>query len=254
MNPKPVAVLSELDYGRFGVRTARADDVTAASLGPVLEFCRSHEVVFLIARCSTQAMDAVHAMQRGGFTLMDTAVCQLFDSSITAIPDQRGDAVIRDAQPGEGSCIADVAAASFAGFTGHYHADPRLDPRLCDQVYTSWAKRSAVSRAVADQVLVAQLDGQIAGFLTLKIRSPACGDLGLGGVLPSHRRLGIFRSLFVGAIRWFASRAVPVTSNTTQVTNVAVQGICYDLGFKPSHSQYTFHKWFDEPEAGHSSP
>ena len=42
--------LSPLDEERFGIRSARAASVTLETLPAILEFCRAHEVRFLIAR------------------------------------------------------------------------------------------------------------------------------------------------------------------------------------------------------------
>jgi hypothetical protein len=33
--------------------------------------------------------------------------------------------------------------------------------------------------------------------------------------------------------------------NSTHVANVAVQRACFRVGFAPTYSWYTFHKWFD---------
>jgi hypothetical protein len=43
--------LSAIDEERFGIRTARVDDVTLDNLSVIDEFCRAHTVKLLIARC-----------------------------------------------------------------------------------------------------------------------------------------------------------------------------------------------------------
>ena len=63
--------LSTLDENRFGVRTARAMNLTKHLLPQVMDFCHQQKVQFLITRCSTKDLSAVQAMQRNGRHLID---------------------------------------------------------------------------------------------------------------------------------------------------------------------------------------
>jgi len=49
---------------------------------------------------------------------------------------------------------------------------------------------------------------------------------------------------WLGALRWFEARGRSRMLISTQITNVAVQKVWIRLGFEPSKSYYTFHKWF----------
>jgi len=49
-----------------------------------------------------------------------------------------------------------VGRELFHGYLGRYHADDRLDRGKCDELYTSWAYCSCVSREVADEVFADQ--------------------------------------------------------------------------------------------------
>ena len=69
-----------------------------------------------------------------------------------------------------------MATEAFRGYYGHCHADQRLDRAKCDEVYRDWALRSCLSRDVADQVLVAVLDGSIVGFGDLRLNTPEEGE------------------------------------------------------------------------------
>ena len=70
----PQIDLSAIDEERFGIRTARASNVTVEGLSKVLDFCQAHSVVLLIARCLTANTQAAQAMERHGFLLMDTLI------------------------------------------------------------------------------------------------------------------------------------------------------------------------------------
>lgn len=242
--------LSALDEARWGVRSARALNVTVENLPVVLDFCRVNGVLFLVARCPVSDLPAAQAMERHGFLLMDTLLYYICDLSRPSPPSSQGEGsqtrfVVRPVRPDEAEAVGDLSARAFAGYNGHYHADSRLDRAACDAVYRDWAARSCLSRQVADEVLVAETDGRTAGFITVKL----WGDTGEGplyGVDPAAHGHGIGGALMSAAISWLKERGARRMVMSTQITNVPSQKVWVRLGFEPSHAEYTFHKWFDE--------
>lgn len=241
----PPVLLSPIDGKRFGISVARASVVALDTLPPVNDFCRQNRVALLIARCSASELGVAQAMERDGFSLMDTLVYYARDLAKTPIPSDTGKVPIRPVRPKEEDAVQRVAAESFQGYFGHYHADERLGRKECDEVYTSWALRSCTSRDVADEVLVAELDGNVVGFATLRLNSPEEGEGVLFGVAPSAQGHGIYRSFMIGGMNWCLSKGLTRMVVSTQITNTAVQKVWTRVGFEPSHAYYTFHKWFD---------
>ena len=92
---------------------------------------------------------------------------------------------------------------------------------------------------------MAEQDSQIVGFITLKMNNPQEGEVPLYGVSPSVQGKGVGRSLMIGALNWCATQKAERMLISTQVTNLSSQKVWIRLGFEPSHSYYTFHKWFD---------
>ncbi len=240
--------LSLVDEQRFGVHTARANQVTVENLPTVLHFCKHNQVDFLIARCSTTEIESVHQLESRGFQLMDTLVYFVYRLEKPIPQDDHPKALIQPYAPGEEEAIRAVAAESFGGYQGHYHADPRLPRALCDEAYLSWAYRSCVVPGVSDQVLVACADGRAIGFLTLSINTPEEGEVVLNAVAKSYQRQGVYRSLLIHALDWCKSQGAQNVFISTQLVNIAVQKVWTRLGFEPDHSYYTFHKWFDKNE------
>jgi GNAT superfamily N-acetyltransferase len=236
--------LSSLDEERFGIRTARASHVSAQQVAVLAGFCRTNRVKLLIARCSTGDLPAAQAMERAGYILMDTLVYYDRDLTRAPIPDDRGTVPVRPIRPGEEDQVRAVAAEAFKGYLGHYHADERLERKSCDEAYTSWAVRSCMGNA-ADEVLVADLDGAIVGFATLRLTNPDEGEGVLFGVGPAAQGRGIYRSFMIGGMNWCRSQGAARMVVSTQITNVVVQKVWTRVGFEMSHSYYTFHKWFD---------
>ena len=241
----PQVYLSTLAEERFGIRTARAPQVTLDVLPSVMDYCRANGVVLLIARCLASELEAVQAMEREGFSLMDTLVYYARDLVRTPIPPDTGKIPVRPVQPGEEDAVKIVATASFRGYFGHYHADDRLERAKCDEIYPDWAFRSCVSRDVAHEVLVAELDESIVGFATLRLNTPEEGEGVLFGIAPAAQRRGIYRSFMIRGMEWCLSKGAIRMAVSTQIVNVAVQKVWTRVGFEPSYAYYTFHKWFE---------
>ncbi|MBZ0286499.1 MAG: hypothetical protein K8I30_02715, partial [Anaerolineae bacterium] len=174
--------LSAIDEERFGIRTARVDDVTVTQLPQIDDFCRTNAVKFLIARCNVTERLTAQAMETQGFLLMDTLLyfARLIPNASFPQPDDT--LAVRPVRDGEADAVGALARRAFHDYGGHYHADNRLDRDLCDVTYESWAYRSCTVPSVADGVLVAEMDGRIAGFTTLRIHNPELGEVPLYGV------------------------------------------------------------------------
>lgn len=242
----PQVYLSAIDEDRFGIRTARVSNVTADKLLSVIDFCETNNVVFLIARCQSSEIKATQAMENHGFILMDTLVYYEQKLFKTKIPSDTGSALVRPIKSGEEDEVKTIATKSFKGYFGHYHADSRLDREKCDEVYSSWALRSCISKEVANEVLVAEIEDTIVGFATLRLNSSDEGEGVLFGVAPDAQNLGIYRSFMINGMNWCRSKGAMRMVVSTQINNIAVQKVWSRLGFEFSYAYYTFHKWFDK--------
>jgi len=244
MTTEPAA-LSPLDESRFGVHTARAISLTASDLPRVMDFCRAERVEFLIARCSTQDLQAAQEMERLGFSLMDTLVYFRRDLTRPPLPETPF-ATICSARPGDVEDVHQIARDAFRDYGGHYHADPRLDRTACDELYVDWATRSCTQKDLADEVLIAEADEGPLGFLTLKTVDTRDADGRLYAVTPRAQGRGIGQALLIEGLRWCLGRGLQGMVISTQITNLASQISWVRVGFSPYQSFYTFHKWFEE--------
>ncbi len=238
------AALSPLDETRFGVRTARAMNLTLTVLPQVMDFCRAEQVQFLIARCSTQDLPAAQVMERLGFSLMDTLVYFRCGLDRPPIPERRG-IPIRAAGPGDANAVGRIASEAFRGYDSHYHADPRLERAACDDLYVDWAVRSCSQTDLADEVLIAVPGGEPLGFIALKMLETGDADGRLGAVIPHAQGRGIHQALLVDSLHWCREHGRQGMVVSTQITNLASQKSWVRVGFTPYQSFYTFHKWFD---------
>jgi ribosomal protein S18 acetylase RimI-like enzyme len=236
---------SPLEQERFGVRTARAETVTTASLPALLAFCAEQDVQLAIARVPTDDPAAVQALEATGFRLMDTLVTYVFDSERSALSGAGGSVLVRPATPDDRDAVVGLASSVFARYGGHYHADPRLDRAACDAVYTDWTERSLASRGPDREVFVAADDDAILGSIIMRVGDDGRGRVDLGAVAATARGRGVYPALLAAGVRWCIGRGMPVVAAPTQITNIAAQRAYTRFGFAIESSVYTLHKWFD---------
>jgi hypothetical protein len=243
---KPSIYMSDVDGHHFGIRVARAL-VKPGALSDILEYCRSHSVTLLIARCLVSDLEAAQAMERERFILADTLLYYIINLPATSAPEKDSNVSIRPLRLGEESIVTAIAKESFQGYAGHYHADQRLERAKCDEAYVSWIYNSCVSKDLTDEVLVAEFADKVIGFGSVRLNSANEGEFVLAGVLASARQHGAYRALLLGAIDWCTSKRAFHMVTSTQITNLVVQRVWTSAGLKLNQAYYTFHKWFDEP-------
>jgi len=236
--------ISEPDTRRFGMPYVRAKNLTAGDLAAVLDYCRRHDAGICVARCSTGDFAAAHALEAAGFRLMDTLVYYRLELKGAAIPERALALPIRTARPAESAAVGRLAAAAFASYFSHYHADPRFDRRKVDEVFIDWAARSCADKAVADEVFVAAAGEELGAFATMRRNDAEEGEGVLFAVHPRHQSKGIYRDLMISGMQWCAERGCRRMVVSTQINNYAVQRVWTRLGFLTYESFYTFHKWF----------
>jgi GNAT superfamily N-acetyltransferase len=237
--------LSPLDQRRFGHVTAKVDIAADDDLPGILSECAQQQVQFLIARCPTGHVRKVQELERLGFFLTDTLVHFRKDPISRGTPALPAGLRTRLAVEADAPELERLAARAFHGYGGHYHADPRLDPALCDQVYASWAANCAGGNACTAMILLTdEGSGAIAGFAALR----RCGDATFDGVLfgvdPAHQGRGLFRHLLHLSQRWGVEQGFSAMLYSTQLTNLRPQWTLCREGFVPVKSFYTLHKWF----------
>jgi len=242
------AVRSPIDEARFGIRIARTHLDEPAALSEVLNWCADESIAMLIARCSVESITAVHALERHGARLMDTLIYFARDLDAASAVHVADGVTLRPADDADAPGVETAARAAFTHYHGHYHADPRLDPALCDEGYVEWAVKACRAPTPDAVMLVTIMDGQIAGFATVRLNTPDEGEGVLFGVAPGFQGRGLYRMLLTGAIAWCVERGAATMLYSTQITNIAAQTMMARLGFAFHHASYTFHLWLDEKE------
>jgi ribosomal protein S18 acetylase RimI-like enzyme len=157
--------------------------------------------------------------------------------------------VIRPVQPGDVEALR-VMAATNHDDTRFFH-DRHFPRERSRELYARWIEKSCHGAAAA--VLVAERQGQLLGYLTMLQPAPGCGQIGLCGVAPTARGMGLGRALVAEAQRWFHGQGLMQATVVTQGRNLNATRLYERSGFITEHLQLWFHRWF-EPAHLHPSP
>lgn len=236
----PSVELSALDGHRFGVAIARTEGVTEADVAGVIQRCRELGAQMLIARCAVGDLAAVQALEAAGFRLMDAQVTYVGPATRV-----ESDPRLRELGTGDVDAIVDIAARSFTGYAGHYHADSRLAADAANAVYPSWAERCC-SGIAAERVVVAEVHGQVVGFSAFARAGEGEGRLVLGAVVPEARGQRLYAAMAMYGRAWCQRVALARLTAITQTSNFAAQQSWIRAGMLPRDASYTFHGWLDE--------
>lgn len=236
--------INVLESARFGIVAGRVTNAAAAP-AEIDHAARAQHVQMLTVRLGCEQLSRVHAFEAAGYRLMDTLVYFGRDLHDLPPPVTLPEGLsIRLAGAADAGAVGEVARAGFAGYIGHYHADARLDRRAADAAYVDWAETSTAWTSPATPVLVAESEGTIAGFLSLRLNEPVEMEIVLNAVAPSHQGKGAYGALVRQAMRLAQAEGCSRIITSTQITNCRVQRVWTRLGLMPRRGLYTFHKWF----------
>jgi dTDP-4-amino-4,6-dideoxy-D-galactose acyltransferase len=234
--------LLEWDSAFFGVSIARARSrrVDAGSTRALLDWCRIRRIDCLYFLAAGGDFETDRLLRDNEFRAVDERVTlqRLVEAPAAA-------AAVRFATSADVPTLREIAAVSHRD--SRFYADDRFDRRRCDDLYRTWIERSC--DGWADAVLVADRDGEAAGYLTLHLRSPREASIGLLAVSPRHQRQGVGSVLVAGALEWASRRSVERLSVVTQGRNEASLAFYRDAGFDVTERATWYHRWFRDETA-----
>lgn len=228
------------------------EEIIEQLLNYVVDWTISHGIEFLLCKTYTDDMSTIHALEKSGFLLMDTLVDYVYDfrrHSLCDVPRPHlfQGFTIRLAGEDDVEKLVAVAQASFQDHFGRFHSDRRISRRKATQVYEEWMKSSC--KGYADWILVAEIDGRIAGFSVWKKPSPREQSLGIkvghysiGAVHPDYHGRGLFSALTYAGME-LCDGIVDYIEGPTHINNYPVQRAYIKLLWRIFHARHSFHKW-----------
>jgi dTDP-4-amino-4,6-dideoxy-D-galactose acyltransferase len=232
----------------FGCRVARvtADNLSEGSLPVIFEWCWRHAIRCLYLLSATDDDRTARLAQGHGFVRVDERVT-LVRPAGKAVEQGPGGSpgCVRPCRAPDIPALAAIAGVSHVD--SRFFADPHFSRPRCAALYETWITQDC--RGGADVVLVAQWQGQPAGYISCRRLAEGVGQIGLFGVSAAARGRGLGRQLLHGALSWFGEHDLHEIQVVTQGRNEAARRTYARAGFEVRTTQFWYHRWFAAPGA-----
>ncbi len=250
----------EWDSIHFGVETAKINYLLASGdyfkslntkqklLSYLLKKCCDKLILHLSARVNKEDLSSIHALESRSFRLMDVLVTYSLDlrngQGLETVPIHQ----VRSFKKSDLPKLVEISLECFKEVpvaTDRFHADRTLPAKKSDELYIKWLINFSQDRS--NEILVAEVDGEIVGFNLCTVNQLLADKIGLRlgsmvltAVKCSQRNKLVGISLLRASISWFRDKADIVESGG-QVSNCPIQRAWTKVGFKIVKSQCTFH-------------
>jgi dTDP-4-amino-4,6-dideoxy-D-galactose acyltransferase len=218
--------------------------LTSASAAEACAWANAHAIDCLYFLADPADSATLRLAPRFAFDLIDlrvTLACSVAASTFdpSRLP------LIRSALTADADVLQRIARVSHRD--SRFYNDGRFDARRCDDLFATWIGKSC--DGYADIVLVADVDGAPAGYITGRIEPGNRGTIGLVGIEPSRRRHGCGRALLGALLDWFAERGIGHVSVVTQGRNTDALSFYQSNGFHVARIEPFYHRWSARAES-----
>lgn len=232
---KPVYSVGGLTVSRDLPAAERA--VAARSLFEELSGeCRRLGGGLCWARIDSTETDLASGITAAGFKQIETYLTFSHDLRADLPPRP---ASIRPARESDADALRKIGRESFQ--YSRFHMDPEIPKAAANRSREEWVVNGLRGRA--DEVLVAEVDGKVAGFVVCKSAGKTVSALDLIAVDKMFQGRGIGYDLTIGFLHHAQSRGRSGQVGTQDV-NIASVKLYEKAGFKLTKMTLTFHKHF----------
>lgn len=227
----------------FGFRIAQATEnrLTSSNVEQILEWCGTKGIDCLYFLADADDPATVRLAEDHHFLLVDLRVT--LERTLDRVPRAElagGDFVVRQATPEDIPALGAIARESH--LDSRFFYDPGFPRYRCEALYETWIGKSC--QDYADLVLVADIQGASAGYVSCHKGIQGNGRIGLMAVRREFQGRGMGRALIQEALAWFAARSIMHVSVVTQGRNASAQRFYQDSGFRTQSTRLWYHRWF----------
>jgi ribosomal protein S18 acetylase RimI-like enzyme len=254
VNDQPLSVSDEpcqelpWDTSWWGFSTARVSFPPGdeADVRAIDAWCLLNRIRLLYFLCPSDDVAAAQRAESSGFRLVDIRVRLEHRAAGPRLPqDPRPQGLrLRLAGADDAGRLGDLAATGFRGT--RFYSDPGLPDSRCDDLYRVWMEQECAGQA--DSVVVAELSGEIAGYLSYSLdRNGPGATIGLVGVAAPYRGMGIGSQVLTEALSQLRGSGVTEVAVVTQGRNVEALRLYERHSFLTVDTSFWFHKWYSVP-------
>jgi ribosomal protein S18 acetylase RimI-like enzyme len=207
----------------------------ASELRDLLADARADGYAHLTLRALCDDTAAIHAAESAGLRLVDVGVDSTFSVDKSPMPGAPSDTRIRTLRREDVATLSELAAEAFT--LSRFSADPFFSAEQVREFHHTWARN--LCSGLAQGVLVADMNGSIAGFVSCAV-SGAEGRIPLIGVDSRFRGQRVGQALVTAALHWFHDAGCRVVHVKTQAHNYRALALYHRAGFVVTRSELTF--------------
>lgn len=248
MDSETICQYLDWDSQFFGYRIARVtvnqlnDEVVSA----ILEWSESRHIDCLYFLADATDAPTVRLAEDYHFRFVDIRATfeKQLEGKLTGV-DSAFPGVTRLATPDDIPALRAIARGSHRDSRFYY--DSNFPTALSDALYETWIEKSC--KGYANAVLVAEVQGQLAGYISCSLLDQARGQIGLVGVSVDWQGHGLGQILVNESLPWFAQQGVTQVTVVTQGRNSKAQRLYQRCGFLVRSLQFWYHRWFTPGES-----
>lgn len=245
---------SEWDTGHIGMsvyKIASICDVPPENT--IMQYeaweCSLESPAVIWVRLASEAGEVIRSFENIGFRYISGL--STFIWATKEINSAPVSTVIRKANPREASSIGRIGAQVFV--YDRLFLDPAIDRDTAVGMYKDWSANCVLG--LCDTVLVAEVDGEIAGFISLNpdklfnsltLTSSNYQRIVLVAVSSRYRRRGLGRHLAEAAMRYCYELGFDYLLVGTSSLNIPAQNLYCSCGFMPYYSEISMEKLLNE--------
>ncbi len=223
-------------------------------LDHLINWAFTSNIEFLQYKAYANDSLSIHSLETKGFLLMDTVLDYVYDLNQNPFesipkPHTKDEVNLRLSSQDDESNLMEIAQRSFGNHFGRFHADVRILPDQATRVYKEWIISSL--KGYADYIIVAEVNGEIAGYSIWKKPSLIelrngirIGHYSICGIHPDHQGKGLFGLLTWDGMRLLNNQAMWI-EGPTHVNNYPVQRGYAKLSWQIRDAHHTYHKWLE---------
>lgn len=233
----------------FGSRVAQLDGLEVlqsaaadADFAAYENWATERSVALEVCKIDSRRLSEIAWLQKHGFRWIETMYFPCL-SDLQALAARQADPslTLRPMRPHELPQVQVIAEQSFV--TSRFFIDPLICPQRGAARYATWVRNSAADPA--QEVLVAEQHGEIAGFFIVQERESEGQKSAywhLTAVASAFQGQGMGKRLWRTVMDWHRARGCRQLRTAISGHNLPVLGLYGQLGFRFERSESTLHR------------
>lgn len=205
--------------------------------------CREHDVECLYFLADADDQSTIELLLAGGYNFVDVRISFSGRSSDLPRTPPADDVSFRIGNELDLETLLPIAGKSFT--QSRFFVDRRFGSAKASLMYQVWLENSLLADCAA-LVVVAEMAGRAAGFVTGHLQKTGEANIGLVGLADSARGMGCARGMLGFAADWLSGRGIEHLNVVTQGRNIAAQRLYQRCGMRTQSVELWFHKWFQQ--------